>query len=161
MVGAVEIRPFREGDAPALWRVFYSAIRQTAAKDYTPEQIVAWAPTEFDAAKWAERMRGIQPFVAEQDGAIVGYADVQANGYIDHFFVSPTVVRQGVGSRLMQSIHDRAAVQGFERLFSDVSLTARPFYERWGFSVEEARTLTVAGVMLDNFRMSKALPLRA
>jgi mRNA-degrading endonuclease RelE of RelBE toxin-antitoxin system len=27
-------------------------------------------------------------FVAELNGELVGYADVQGNGYIDHFFVS-------------------------------------------------------------------------
>src|SRR5436190_16410909 len=99
------IRRFREGDERALWEVFFSAIHETASEDYTPEQIDAWAPRNFDSIKWANRMLGIQPFVAELDGNIVGYADVQASGYIDHFFVSPTVARRGIGSLLMRRLH--------------------------------------------------------
>jgi hypothetical protein len=33
-------------------------------------------------------MQGIRPFVAEDEGHIVGYADIQPSGYIDHFFVA-------------------------------------------------------------------------
>ena len=30
---------------------------------------------------------GTRPFVVELHGEIVGYGDIQANGYIAHFFV--------------------------------------------------------------------------
>ncbi|MBP6110529.1 MAG: GNAT family N-acetyltransferase, partial [Rhodocyclaceae bacterium] len=84
----MKIRRFGIGDELALHRVFFSAIHDIAVHDYTPEQIDAWAPANIDAEKWADRMRGINPFVAEMDGEIVGYADVQSSGLIDHFFVS-------------------------------------------------------------------------
>lgn len=152
----VTIRRFRPDDAPALWSVYFSAIRETAAKDYSPEQIAAWAPESFDESRWAERMAGIAPFVAERDGAVVGYADVQATGYIDHFFVAGHAGRQGVGSQLMLQIHAHASSGGLTSLFADVSVTARPFFEHWGFAVEQQQSLEVAGVSLTNYRMRKA-----
>ena len=153
------IREFQPADTPALWGVFYSAIHELAAADYTPEQLEAWAPAEPDAAKWAARMAGIQPFVAEIDGRIVGYADLQADGYIDHFFVAAAAARQGVGSALMQRIHDEASARRISRLYADVSITARPFFERFSFQVEAARQVSVRGAVLANFRMHKALPV--
>src|SRR5690242_15293661 len=102
------IRDFQEADASALWRVYHSAIHGIASADYSPEQIAAWAPEQFDPAKWLNRLQEIKPFVAERRGLVVAYADVQPTGYIDHFFVSPTAARQGVGSLLMQRIHDTA-----------------------------------------------------
>ena len=155
----MEIRLFQVGDEPALREVFFAAVHQTAAADYSPEQLAAWAPAVYDHAAWAERMRGIRPFVAIADGTIIGYADLQPDGYIDHFFVSPTVARQGVGSALMRHIHDGAAARGITRLFSDVSLTARPFFERWGFVVERQQSVDVRGVTLSNVKMSKVLPV--
>jgi putative acetyltransferase len=152
----ITVRRYRPDDAPVLWTVFYSAIRETAAKDYSPEQIAAWAPESFDDALWAQRMTGIAPFVAERDGVVVGYADVQANGYVDHFFVAGHAGRQGVGSHLMQQIHAHADSMGVTSLFSDVSITARPFFEHWGFAVEQQQSLVVAGVRLTNYRMRKA-----
>ena len=86
-------------------------------------------------------MRGIAPLVVEDDRVVVGYADVQVNGYIDHFFVAAAFNRQGVGSMLMQGLHDVAAQRGLESPFADVSVTARPSFQRWGFSVEGRRKL--------------------
>jgi putative acetyltransferase len=149
------IRHFEEGDEAALWKVFFSAIHETARADYARAQIDAWAPKDVDVAIWANHMRRISPFVAERDGAIVGYADVQGNGYIDHFFVSPAFGRQGVGSSLMRKILDTAAAHGTPSLFADVSVTARPFFEKWGFEVEASQTVSIRGVTLNNFRMRK------
>lgn len=154
----IRIRDFQSSDAPSLWNVFYSAIHQIACADYTAEQLEAWATSQTpDLAKWAVRMEGIKPFVAEIDGQIVGYADLQPSGYIDHFFVSALAARKGVGSALMRHIHERAEQWRLSRLFSDVSLTARPFFERFGFAVGSAQQVDMRGVVLDNFKMTKEL----
>lgn len=152
------IRRFQSADAPALWSVFYSAIHELACADYSPEQLEAWAPREPDADKWAARMEGIQPWVAEIDGRIAGYADLQADGYIDHFFVAAAAARRGVGTALMRRIHDTASQRGIRRLYCDVSITARPFFGRFGFQVQAAQQVSVRNVVLDNLRMQKELP---
>jgi putative acetyltransferase len=154
----ISIREFRAGDDLALSGVFFSAVHEVACADYTPEQVEAWAPREYDSAVWAARMHGIQPFVAERGGVIVDYADVQADGYIDHFFVAASAARSGVGASLMRRIHRTAALRGTALLTSNVSITARPFFEKFGFEVVEPQTVTVRGVALTNFRM-RAVPL--
>lgn len=155
----MRVRPVRQGEEAALRQVFFSAVHDTASRDYTPEQIDAWAPVakESDAAPWAERIRKIRPFVAERDGAIVGYADVQVNGCIDHFFVAGPAAGTGVGSALMERIHEVALARATACLFAEVSITARPFFEKWGFAVEARQTVTIRGVELTNFRMRKEL----
>jgi ribosomal protein S18 acetylase RimI-like enzyme len=151
------IREFRQTDPPALWRVFFSAVHETAVVDYSPEQIEAWAPSQPDTAKWAARMEGIRPFVAEIHGQIVGYADLQDDGYIDHFFVAAATARRGVGSALMRWIHEQAANRQIRCLYSNVSIAARRFFARFGFQVEATQEVPVRGVILSNFRMQKAL----
>jgi putative acetyltransferase len=150
----IDIRNFQPDDAETLWTIFYEAVRQTAAADYSPVQVAAWAPTEHDSVLWAERMTRRAPLVAWQNGRVVGYADVQADGHIDHFFVAPPA-RQGVGSALMRAILERAAERNIPELYSEVSITARPFFERFGFVVEAAQQVTVRGVVFDNFRMRR------
>jgi putative acetyltransferase len=103
-------------------------------------------------------MQGLRPLVAEADGRVVGYADLQANGYIDHFFVSGKYARRGVGRLLMESLHARAAESGLARLFSDVSVTAEPFFESFGFSVVERKDVVIGRVSLPNARMEKLSP---
>ena len=151
------VRAFKNGDEPALQAVFYSAVHTIAAKDYAPEQLDAWAPHRPDWEAWTARMQALQPFVAEADGRIVGYADLQASGHIDHFFVSGKHARRGVGRLLMERLHARAAELGLARLFCDVSVTAQPFFERFGFHVVEHKSVITGQVSLPNARMEKAL----
>jgi putative acetyltransferase len=153
----VHIRPFRPGDERALHEVFHSAIHGLASKDYTVEQIEAWAPADVDMELWAKRVQGIQPFVVEKDGVIVAYADVQQSGYIDHFFVSAKYSRQGVGTLLMEHLHAVASAQSIAVLTSDVSRTAQPFFARFGFTVLEQRSPVIRGVVVPNALMSKEL----
>jgi putative acetyltransferase len=148
------IRDYRSADAEVLWNIFFEAVRKTAIADYTAEQVAAWAPAEHDPAAWAERLARMAPLVAWRDARALGYAGLEADGHIDHFFVAPPA-RRGVGSVLMRAILARAAERGIAELFSEVSITARPFFERFGFVVEAPQQVTVRGVVFDNFRMRK------
>lgn len=153
----ITIRRYRPGDEEELWRLFHNTIRQVAIADYTLEQVRRWAPDTVDPERWRQRMAGINPFIAVSGEMIVGYADVQPSGLIDHFFVHHQWQRRGVGRRLMERIHDEAAALGLTRLHSEVSITARPFYEAHGFGVDEQQTVDMDGVTAINFKMSKTL----
>jgi putative acetyltransferase len=102
-------------------------------------------------------MRGIAPFVVEHDGTLVAYADIQPSGYIDHFYVSAPFARQGIGSKLMNRLHDEAAVKRILTLTSDVSRTAQPFFKHRGFTTVEERQPTVRGIVIPNAFMKKEL----
>lgn len=165
---AIHIRPFRPGDAPLLLTVFRSAVRLIACRDYSPAQIAAWAPDDIDPAAWAARMQALSPFVACLDGGegdsageraegVVGYADLQPSGYIDHFFVSGDYPAPGVGRALMQRLHAQAGTWGLQSLHADVSVTAEPFFARHGFEVMERRMPVRRGVALPNALMRKLL----
>lgn len=151
------LRDFQFGDEPALRIVFESAVHKVAIRDYTAAQVNAWAPRRFDPALWAARMQGIAPFVVERDGVVIAYADLQGNGYIDHFFVAADANGQGYGRMLMQRIHERAEELHIPELTSDVSRTAQPFYARYGFEIVEHKVKAVRGVGLEYAAMRKSL----
>lgn len=152
----MKVRRFIDGDEIALLNVFLSSVRTIAAHDYTSEQIDAWAPVNINQRKWFSHVRELRPFVVEINGEIAGYADLQSNGYIDHFFVSGTMSRQGVGTLLMNRIYEEAAMLGIKVLMSDVSKTAERFFLHHGFNVVERRFPFRSGVMLENALMQKS-----
>ena len=149
----IALRDFVPADAPALRAVFMSAIHDVAIRDYTQLQVDNWAPRDHDAAAWALRMAGLRPVVAELDGAIAGYADLQDSGYIDHFYVAAAAGGRGVGGALMRRILERARQRSLAELTSNVSLTAQPFYMHFGFKVVEHRVVDVRGVEMRNAAM--------
>ncbi|MES1951214.1 acetyltransferase [Salinisphaera sp. S4-8] len=155
--GGVEIRTYRPDDAPALFDIFYSAVHGTAATYYTPAQIAAWAPAELGRDAWAAHLDTIAPFVAQIDGRAVGYADLQSDGYIDHFFVHGDFARRGIGNTLMHTLHQTARERALDRLYSNVSLAAVAFFDVWGFECVQAQTPIRRGVAIDNVRMRKRL----
>jgi putative acetyltransferase len=153
------LRRWRPGDEAALWQLKYRTIHTINRADYSAEQCAAWAPDDLDPQAWQQRVVGMDPFVVELDGELAGFADLQADGYIDHFFCAAERQGCGVGRALMNHIHQQAQAQGLRRLYAQVSLTARPFFEHAGFVVvSEQQLLVRGGVALKNFGMEKQLP---
>jgi putative acetyltransferase len=151
------VRRYEPGEEAALFEVYFTAIHLVACHDYTIEQVEAWAPRNMDSVLWQNKIRDINPFVAVINGEIVGYADVQSTGYIDHFFVSGKHPRRGIGSSLMQRIMEEAISLRVSLLTSNVSRTAQPFFARFGFIVREHRYPEIRGVVVPNARMSRSL----
>jgi putative acetyltransferase len=155
----MHIRLFHHGDESALHAVFHSTVHGIASRDYSREQVEAWAPTEVTdelSRLWTRKLRTIRPFVVEMDSTIAAYGDIQANGYIDHFFVSASFARRGVGTFLMRFLLDKAVAENIPELSSDVSVTAQPFFARFGFRVVEHRVAVMRGVALPNALMRRA-----
>jgi len=152
------IRDFCVGDESDLSRVFQSSIRELACFDYTTEQIEAWAGATLNFELWVERIRELKPFVVEIDGVIGAYADLQFDGYIDHFFVAGMCSQQGLGSLLMSHIIENAIAKGITTLTAEVSLNAQKFFTRFGFVVVEQRSRNIQGITLSNALMSCKIP---
>lgn len=79
----VTLRPYRPEDAPALLSLFRDTIRRVNSRDYSAEQIAAWASDDIDPARWACRFTGRFVPVAEEAGCPVGFAELEPNGHID------------------------------------------------------------------------------
>ena len=148
-----KIREFKVGDEDGLWRVFYSSIHQVCTNNYNEEQLQAWAPANLDQTIWVTKMRSIKPYIALNGDKIIGYADLQEDGKIDHFFVHGDHQGQGVGRCLMNKVIDVGASK--KRLYSEVSHTAKLFYEKNGFSGIKEQTVTMRGVELGNNLMER------
>lgn len=155
--GRMRIRDFIQGEESVLHAVFYSSVHELARGEYERVQLEAWAPRLYDATKWGERIRKNRPFVAEIGGTVAGFADLQVSGHIDLFFVSAQFAGRGVGGALMEHIHRVARRRRISALTADVSLTAEPFFARYGFVVERRKVVVVNGVPLRNARMRKNL----
>ena len=156
MSDAVRLRRFRLDDAPALIALFRDTVRRVNSRDYTPEQIAAWAPDEVDP-KRTEVLADRYTIVAEEGDMIVGFTDLEPDGHIDRFFVHADRQGVGVGRAMMAELAAEAGRAGLRRRFAEVSVTARPFFERQGFVVSAEQVVTVRGVGLTNYRMERTL----
>ena len=136
-----------------------SSVHGIARSFYTQDQLDAWAPSAYNEQRWADKMCALRPFVAVIDDRVVGYADLQASGYIDHFFVSGQFPGRGIGSALMRHLHQVANQRCIPELSAHVSLAAEAFFSKHGFSLVRRQAATVNGVSMSNALMTKALPV--
>ncbi len=153
----IEIRDYQDSDCDALADIFTRAVRQIARRDYSPAQILAWAPETCDMEKFAARRHARPTFVAEYKGQVAGFTDLDAEGHIDMFYVNPDFQRRGVGSAMLRFVTVRAQNERVKRLHGEVSITARPVFERHGFKVLAYQTVETNGQALGNYRMEKLL----
>ena len=63
-----------------------------------------------------------------QKSQIVGFSSITPQGYLHNMFVHKDFQDKGVATVLLNEIERYVAVMGIKRITSEVSLTARPFY---------------------------------
>jgi N-acetylglutamate synthase-like GNAT family acetyltransferase len=153
----LQIRDFRPTDALDLMRLFHDTVHNVNARDYTPEQIDAWAPAILDEPRWHERLRANFTHVAEANGQIVGFGELRRDGCIEMLYVHHQHQSMGVASRLLSEMETRARALGAKRLYTQESLTAYGFFQRRGFKLVRAQDVERRGVQLRNFIMERAL----
>ena len=150
------VRPYGPGDAQATIDIFLRAIREVASKDYSPAEIAAWAKVD-DAEIWAQYRASRPTWLALDGSTPIGFTDLKSDGCLDMMFVSPDYQGKGVASLLLAAVERAARKQGLQQIFTEASLTARPFFERKGFGVVAAQRVEKRGQTLSNFLMEKAL----
>ncbi len=155
---SINIRYYKPSDVKELASIFYHTIHQINSRDYTQEQINAWAPAStLETAGWQKKWEQLVPLVAVCDERVAGFAEFESNGHIDCFYVHHEFQGQGVGFALMKEIHNIAQQNNIQRIFAEVSITAKPFFQRQGFSVIREQIVTIRGVALTNYVMEKLL----
>jgi putative acetyltransferase len=143
------IRAYRADDAAATLQLFTRSVREVARRDYSAEQVAAWAPTDRPVLEWNARRLATNTVLCVVDDQLAGFSDVSPDGYIDMLFVDPAFTRRGVATSLLDS--HLASVSA--DLWTNASITARGFFERHGFEVVSSQNVSVRGQTLTNYRM--------
>lgn len=153
----VRIRSYEKKDVYEIVRLFYETVRSVNRSDYSKEQVEAWVPEVPDVVAWHARMSARKTLVAVENGEVIGFAELEENGYLDMLYLRKDVLGRGVGLRLYRAVEDEARNLGLGRISTEASITARPFFERQGFRVVRRQTVRRRGVGLTNFVMEKRL----
>jgi len=144
-------------DLHELSTLYRDTISLVNIKDYNAAQVNAWAGRWTNIAGWTEKITQQHFIVEEIGGVIAGFSSLTTSGHLDMMFVHHKYQGQGIAKRLVNEIVAVATGRGYEQLTSDVSITARPFFERMGFTVITPQIVSIDDVELTNFKMVKPL----
>lgn len=146
------LRSYRQADCPALAELFYETVHRVNARDYTPEQLRAWATGKVDLAAWNCSFLQHHTLVAEADGVILGFGDMDDTGYLDRLYVHKAYQRRGVASAICDVLEKDAAAAVYT---THASITAKPFFQGRGYRVVKQQQVIRNGIALTNFVMEK------
>lgn len=153
----ISIRFAKLSDLPEMQKMFVDTISTICKDDYSPEQIKVWTSSIENTQRWTDKLTSQYFLVAELDNKIVGYASLENNNYLDLLYVHKDYQRQGIAYRLYSEIEKEAIKRKATVLNSDVSETARRFFEKKGFKTISPQTNIIKDIEIINYKMTKTL----
>lgn len=153
----LSIRHARRSDLKEMQELFVNTITTICSEDYSAEQIKVWTSSIENKQRWTDKLTSQHFLIAELDHKIVGYASLEHNDYVDFLYVHKDYQRQGIADRLYSEIEKEAIRRKSTVLNSDVSETARGFFEKKGFKTITPQTRILQDVALINYKMTKTL----
>ncbi|GEM02828.1 putative acetyltransferase [Halolactibacillus halophilus] len=145
------IREYQPSDCKALTKLFYNTVHTVNSNDYTKEQLNVWATEQVDLEEWNRSFQKHYSLVAVENKIIVGFGDIDSNGYLDRLFVHVYYQGKGVATAICNELEQ--TING--RIVTHASITARPFFEKRGYKVKKEQQVEIQGVSLTNYIMQK------
>ena len=130
---------------------FYDTVHTRNARDYSPEQLQAWAPGLPDLEQWDRSFLEHTAYVAEAEGIVAGFGDMDGTGYLDRLYVHKDYQGKGIATALCDRLE--SAVQG--RIVTHASVTAKPFFEKRGYRTVKEQQVERRGDLLTDYIMAK------
>ena len=135
-----KIRPLEEKDIHDMQDIFRSTVLKVNIKDYTKEE----ASNQYVGA-------------FNEQNYLIGFSSMNKNGYLHSMFVHKDWQGKGVATQLLYEVEKIARQYEVKEITSDVSKTARPFFEHKGYVVECEQKQQANRLKLTNYKMKKIL----
>ena len=154
----MELRRYTSEDLQAVAELFRDCVLKVNVKDYTPTQVSAWSSRWEDLLRRDTWFLSMYTVLAFEKGRLVGYGNVSGTGYVDHLFTAWDFQGRGVASAVLAALQSRCLDLGLDEMSVHASITAKGFFERWGFHVVKEQQVTLLDTLFTNYAMVKSLP---
>lgn len=144
-------------DLKEMQKLYSETIQHVCKNDYNSAQINVWISGAKNTERWIDVINTQFVLLATIEDKIVGFGTLKDGNYIDFFYIHKEFQRQGIADRLLTELQLEAKKQHSKVITSDVSITARPFFEKKGFIVKAEQRNIRFGIELINYKMEKNL----
>ncbi|WP_294456246.1 GNAT family N-acetyltransferase [uncultured Bacteroides sp.] len=138
--------------------LFRSTVLNVNIKDYTKEEVEDWASCGVDIEHWKELLSSNQYVGAfNEQNYLIGFSSMNKSGYLHSMFVHKDWQGKGIATQLLSEVEKIARQYEVKEITSDVSKTARLFFEHKGYVVECEQKQHANRLKLTNYNMKKVL----
>jgi putative acetyltransferase len=153
----INLRRATPEDIPQLQALYVHTIDNACTGDYDEAQRNVWKKSIENTGRWTVALQTQYFLVATIGGDIAGFGSLRDGDYIDFMYTATPYLGKGIASAIYTALEQEAIRQYKMTLTSDVSKTARRFFESKGFVIEKENEHMINGVMISNYRMRKEL----
>lgn len=150
----ITLRPYQSTDLNQSTTLFYETIHTINAQDYSKEQLDVWATRQIDNQAWDLRFTKDITYVAVLENIIVGFANIQPNGYLDCLYVHKDYQHKGIATKLCDTLESLVTTK---EIMVHSSITAQGFFAKRNYKTIKQQEVIRQGVKLTNFIMIKHL----
>lgn len=150
----MNIRQYKSIDLEQIVRLFYETVHVVSIKDYTEQQVNAWATGNINLKEWDASFLKHLTYVATEKDLIIGFGDIDETGYLDRLFVHKDFQGRGVATAICNRLENEI---GTKCITVHASITAKPFFEKRRYHVVDTKKVERQGVFLTNYTMIKDL----
>ena len=113
----MEIRQYKPSDCKEMADLFYNTVHTINAKDYTKEQIDAWATGQVDLEKWDQSFQEHYTVDAALDCTIVGFGDIDKTGYLDRLYIHANDQGKGIATMICDQLEQGGSGEHYHARF--------------------------------------------
>jgi putative acetyltransferase len=148
-------------DLKEMQELYIETIKHVCKDDYNPAQIDVWISGVDNTERWVEVINTQFVLLAIIQNKITGFGTLKDGNYIDFFYIHKEYQRQGIADKILTELELEAKkypdASEQKIITSDISITAKPFFEKKGFIVKAEQRNIRLGVELINYKMEKDL----
>lgn len=149
----IKICRYSHNDISEICNMFCDTVRNINKRDYTLEQINAWAGG-IDMDKWDKSLSEHYSLEVKVLEKIAAFGDIDG-AYLDRLYVHKDFQGFGYGKMILDSLEEYAIQSGYKRIWTCASITAKGFFEKYGYKVIRRQQVERKDVLLTNYVMEK------
>lgn len=137
-------------------KVLVRSITELCASDHSddPDLVALWTANKDSESILNCIRSGEDIWLADLNGQIAGVASLRNGAEVSRLYVCPDHVSRGVGTALLNRLEQRLLSKGCDQAHLKATTTARTFYMRRGWQLEDTSTDWYG---IQQFHMTKRL----
>lgn len=148
------IEKYKEKYCYEVISLFYNTIHSINIKDYSKKQVDVWASKNIDIKKFNKSLLENFSIVAIKNDMIVGFGDINIEGYLDRLYVHKNYQRKGIGTLICDNLEKNIS---YRKIITHSSITAKPFFKSRNYIIMKKQYVKRNNIYLKNYVMEKYL----
>ena len=151
----MRIRLYKRDDLDDIMKLYYNAVHNINAQDYSDDELDVMAPQTADRYHWEASLAKNHTIVAEGDEGLLGFGNIGSTRFLDCLYVDVDHLHEGVAEAMLKHLENYAKAKGNHIINVYSPITAQAFFEKHGYALIEEAISEHKGVRILKYLMEK------